>query len=101
MVVDVCQMYYPKFPNRILDMGSQMKRIAVILPSFSEPFLTFSVIAIHSEILFLILEIWCVHFSFSSSITHRNLVKVSCVRIVVSRRISPLFIFHFERWNTM
>ena len=33
MVVDVCQMYSPKFPNNILDMESQMNGIAVIRPS--------------------------------------------------------------------
>ena len=34
MVVDVCQMHYPKFPNNILDMESQINDIAVIRPSF-------------------------------------------------------------------
>ena len=34
MVVDVCQMYSPKFLNNILDMESQMNGIAVIRPSF-------------------------------------------------------------------
>ena len=44
---------------------------------FFRTFLAFSIIPIPLEILFLIYELWCVHFSLSSSITPKNLVKVT------------------------